>query len=131
MNRGMRTLIAVGLPLLLIAGGIGYGFYQYKTHTDPLWIYADRLQVLRQSFRDPDSVKWGVVRMGKHNILCGFVNAKNGMGGYTGMEPFFAMPGSYAVTPVDLSAIAIPDGDASRDEHDKHRVWSTWNDNCN
>jgi hypothetical protein len=131
MTHGTRRLIAVGLPLLLIAGSAGLGFYQYKMHTDPLWIHAERLERLRQSFRDPDSVKWGPVRVGKHDILCGFVNAKNGMGGYTGMEAFYALPDAYSITPVDVSAFLIPDNESTRDERDRHNTWSTWNDNCN
>lgn len=44
------------------------------------------------SMKDPDSVRFGQLSHGKGKSICGLVNAKNGYGGYTGMEPFVYSP---------------------------------------
>lgn len=38
--------------------------------------------------RDPESAQFGDVFIGKNDVVCGTVNARNGFGGYTGMQPF-------------------------------------------
>lgn len=40
-------------------------------------------------FRDPESVQFRDVRLGKEDALCGEVNAKNGYGAYVGFQPFY------------------------------------------
>lgn len=41
--------------------------------------------------RDPDSAKFGKVVYRDPGIVCGFVNAKNGFGGYTGEKSFISL----------------------------------------
>jgi hypothetical protein len=47
---------------------------------------------LRSSLKDPDSARFGTMRAVKDAkgdvIVCGYVNAKNSFGGYTGDQPF-------------------------------------------
>jgi hypothetical protein len=38
--------------------------------------------------RDPGSAQFRGLVMAKPNVLCGFVNGKNGFGGYAGFTPF-------------------------------------------
>lgn len=44
---------------------------------------------VRAHLRDPDSAKFGGAMVGPRGVVCGLVNAKNGFGGYTGMQPYF------------------------------------------
>jgi hypothetical protein len=46
---------------------------------------------LADSLIDPDSRKLEFVSHPYGGLVCGLVNAKNTMGGYTGKEPFFAV----------------------------------------
>jgi hypothetical protein len=47
---------------------------------------------VRKGLKDPESARFGdiraVKRQGGKITVCGFVNAKNSFGGYTGMKPF-------------------------------------------
>lgn len=40
---------------------------------------------------DPESKRWSVTSTPDGGLVCGFVNARNGFGGYTGNEPFYAI----------------------------------------
>jgi hypothetical protein len=45
------------------------------------------IQVVKSILRDPDSAKFrGIVQ--RYNVICGYVNARNGFGGYTGYKEF-------------------------------------------
>ncbi len=53
---------------------------------------------IAQRLRDPYSAHFGPYRAmakirdgNKEIVVCGFVNAKNGFGGYTGMEPYIGV----------------------------------------
>ena len=50
---------------------------------------------LRRGLKDPDSAKFGpmVAGLGKTGVasVCGWVNAKNSYGGYSGMSPFLGV----------------------------------------
>ena len=45
---------------------------------------------VKARLRDGGSAEFGRVYVSRSNMVCGFVNAKNGFGGYTGMQPFIA-----------------------------------------
>lgn len=56
---------------------------------------ADQTNVRRSvlaSLKDPESARFGSMAASKATdgtiFVCGFVNARNSFGGYTGMEPF-------------------------------------------
>jgi hypothetical protein len=45
------------------------------------------IQVVKSILRDPDSAKFrGIVQ--RNGMICGYVNARNGFGGYTGYKEF-------------------------------------------
>lgn len=46
---------------------------------------------IKRKLKDPDSAKFGAMNAGRltdRTVVCGWVNAKNSYGGYTGMEPY-------------------------------------------
>jgi hypothetical protein len=63
-------------------------------------------QAVTRTLRDPDSAKFGPIFEGNgssgRKIICGFVNARNGYGGYTGMERFIYF--------VDTDSVGLPSG---------------------
>ena len=71
---------------------------------------------VRQVLKDPDSAKFGSVHLiasinsvpppkPETDIVCGYVNAKNSFGAYTGASRFIAIPGVVpAIEPSDTDA---------------------------
>ena len=58
----------------------------------------DAKEAVRRQLIDPDSAKFQDVRVVETSgAVCGFVNAKNRVGGYDGMAPFFYQAGRGAV----------------------------------
>ncbi len=64
-------------------------------------VEAHRIDVSRVvvalMLRDPDSAKFGLVFGGRHNAACGYVNARNGFGGMSGMQMFVHLEGGMPV----------------------------------
>lgn len=58
-------------------------------------------RTITAALRDPSSAQFGRVFPGRVATVCGFVNARNGFGGYTGMQPFI-VSGSDAVMVTEL-----------------------------
>jgi hypothetical protein len=50
--------------------------------------WDDAKAQVRAHLKDPDSATWRNLRNIGPNVICGEVNAKNSLGGYTGFEPF-------------------------------------------
>ncbi|HAG77581.1 MAG: hypothetical protein CMK96_02410 [Pseudomonas sp.] len=50
-------------------------------------------RAVTQRLNDPDSAKFGKVVRRPSGIVCGYVNAKNAMGGYAGEKGFIVMAG--------------------------------------
>ena len=50
-------------------------------------------RMIAERMKDPESVKFGKVVRRQNGIVCGYVNAKNAMGGYTGEKGFIVMMG--------------------------------------
>jgi hypothetical protein len=96
-----------------------------KTNDDvDSWRYSNiewAKQILLKILRDPDSAQFRDVSVvapkqfdaKKPGMVCGYVNSKNGFGGFTGFEPFMVMAG------------AIPIFDDHTSAFDK-----LWNQNC-
>jgi hypothetical protein len=65
---------------------------QLKAEADEPVLKADAERIVRAVLRDPDSARFGssIVRNG---TVCGYVNAKNAFGGYTGPREFLARKG--------------------------------------
>ena len=54
---------------------------------------------VREALRDPDSARFGEMSISADGTLaCGTVNAKNGMGGYTGDQTFMVYQGAVRFT---------------------------------
>lgn len=90
------VLIVVGLVALLVAGVFAYRAYL---------LHEMRKPVLAQ-LADPESAQFRNERLFSDwsvsgSAMCGEVNAKNRMGGYTGFKTFNALPGT-AVIEADL-----------------------------
>ena len=93
---GMPTL---GLPILGLGRHTGE---QYTVQTKEQYeatvaanreqaaanrVYAARA-LIRSMMRDPASARFQDVSDGRNGVICGYVNARNGFGGYTGMTRF-------------------------------------------
>lgn len=52
------------------------------------------MNAIKRRLKDPDSAKFGDIIASLDDgdlFICGFVNAKNSYGGYTGMQPFLGL----------------------------------------
>lgn len=68
-----------------------------------------------QRLRDPASRQFRNIRNPFGGLVCGEVNARNGFGGYTGFQPFFAVFGSDGrLTSLRLAEDYGPGSPASR-----------------
>jgi len=64
--------------------------------TTPVALTAQQISVIQRgikdSLKDPGSAQFGEMKAGKDSAgeitVCGYVNAKNSFGGYTGRKPF-------------------------------------------
>lgn len=68
-------------------------------HSEPSWQAS-----IKERLRDPDSAKFRDVVSGTVNgvrLTCGYINAKNGFGGYDGYD-LFVVVGGKAMTNQDL-----------------------------
>lgn len=67
--------------------------------------------------KDPDSAKFSDELISNSGALCGFVNAKNSYGGYTGNTEFIVVPGKFArlrgspMVPLSDNAKLLVDGE--------------------
>lgn len=53
---------------------------------------------VKKLLKDPSSAQWGdIVYSNKTGAVCGFVNAKNSFGGYTGMKEFVYFAGMASI----------------------------------
>lgn len=75
---------------------------------------ADAQRAVRAELKDPDSAKFRGVKLekgddGKPYAYCGWVNAKNGYGGYTGENYFIYnfKKGKVAIVPPELASPAL------------------------
>lgn len=85
------TLIASAVGLFAANCTTTLAFGEAGLKLSPRQAAVVKSEITRQ-LRDPSSAKFGEIRAveeGPDNLfVCGFVNAKNGYGGFTGMEPF-------------------------------------------
>ncbi|WP_418514826.1 hypothetical protein [Delftia sp. PS-11] len=91
----MRKFFSVGLFILLVLGACIYMYGSYLVH-------QHRKPVLAE-LKDPDSAQFRKERLVRKagftldgTILCGEVNAKNEMGGFSGYKPFASAAGGRA-----------------------------------
>lgn len=85
-----------------------------------LWIIKSK-EGIKKRLRDPESAQFKNVRFysgGPLNVVCGEVNAKNGLGGYSGFERFMASGDNE-----DLASLAS-------DATDSRKMDVAWNNLC-
>ncbi len=90
-----RTLnIAIAAGVLLVAAGIG-GYFYYPIYTIQ--------EVVRKPLLDPESAQFSEVRFYRSTGYgCGYVNAKNKVGGYVGRKQFVAsLDGEVVIDPTE------------------------------
>lgn len=61
------------------------------------------VEAVKAELKDPDSAKFKGVKQTSPGYWCGWVNAKNGYGGYTGYSVFFYHDGKVAINPPEVS----------------------------
>jgi hypothetical protein len=78
---------AIYFALAIVLGIILSSLYKWK-YDD--WIAIPKArEAMQAQLRDPESAEFRNERFTNSRTLCGEVNAKNGMGGYTGFERYF------------------------------------------
>lgn len=102
--RGFVMVIVGAASLLAACAGpqTGSGGLNSAEH-EPVALTAKQRgaieRAVKETLKDPDSAKFGDIRAGKSRTgsvnICGLVNARNGFGGYTGMQAFTATLGEF------------------------------------
>lgn len=103
---GCLIFVIVGVLILVAIVSIGETVERKEVASAPTEKTAEQLdrdrdytrvyvtkEAIKRSLRDPDSARFGTVRVyrsGGSPVVCGTVNARNGFGGYTGERPFMA-----------------------------------------
>lgn len=64
---------------------------------------AHAIEVVKDRLKDPDSARFRDIKKMSDGGICGWVNAKNEYGGYSGYQVFFIGPKGAAMLPPDLS----------------------------
>ena len=78
-----KFIIYVSLALIGIASGAAY---QY----DELFVVPPLRAMISSQMKDPDSAKFRNESLTKSGWLCGEINSKNGLGGYSGFERYIS-----------------------------------------
>ncbi len=113
-----------GVVAISVAGAAVLGFFKLPQSSKPAEPYYDPAisvkyaaeEEVRGHLRDPSSARFQdvFVKDVPGRIVCGYVNAKNGFGGYTGFQPF-----------VVEGNLTIMDGTIGR-----RAVVAMWNSTC-
>jgi hypothetical protein len=82
----MKIAIAI-IPLLLLPSAFAAPKHKAQPTPKPDPIAQARERV-KEMLKDPDSAKFRTEFVGKDGAVCGFVNAKNSYGGYSGFERY-------------------------------------------
>lgn len=98
-------LLGLGFYLAAATSGVSSsGAQRFVTRADRIAVR----KAVTETLKDPESAhfRW-TKRLGKDSTYCGWVNAKNSYGGYTGFMPFVAIvatlsDGSSVATTLDL-----------------------------
>lgn len=95
----MKTVLLVTIAAIALAGCVGA---DGKAQREAEALIASQL-------RDPDSAKFDEAAFvgAGGDLVCGHVNAKNGMGGYVGRSVYIVWKGRHYVAPFPLDAQAM------------------------
>lgn len=101
----IRTLTRSDLLAILIIPAIFAASYA-AFHWEQWTIWPDKRAALIAALKDPDSAQFrGEHLHGKY--LCGEINSKNSMGGYTGFLRFVAFENGYTVEAEDTLSFRL------------------------
>lgn len=95
-GKSYKVLIAAAVVLLAASG-----IYSYPKW-DEWTVWPELRKPILASLKDPDSALFRNQYVGRR-ALCGEVNARNAMGGYTGYSRFIAAGDQYALESAGLS----------------------------
>ena len=96
----MRLVVSAALLTIALASCQGRGQSTSPTAAIapgvPTQLSSAQIKIVqenvRKALKDPESARFGVTKAAKSDkdvvTVCGFVNAKNSYGGYTGEKPF-------------------------------------------
>ena len=89
--RGFLKMVGI-ITILSVAGFTAHIFV--KKASNEKFVLAEQSRVkYGHSFKDPESLQFTGIFIGEHlgtKVLCGYVNAKNGFGAYTGRVRFIS-----------------------------------------
>ena len=97
--RGVWLALAFGLAIGgCQTAGNGTAVASKPVPGTPIKLSAAQIKAVhegaRAGLKDPDSARFGEIAAAEREsriTVCGFVNAKNSYGGYTGMKPFIGV----------------------------------------
>lgn len=79
--------VAIYFTAAVVLGVVASSVYKWKYDE---WIAIPKArEVFQSKLRDPESAQFRNERLTRTGVLCGEVNSKNGMGGYTGFKEYF------------------------------------------
>ncbi|RWK85294.1 MAG: hypothetical protein EOR52_27700 [Mesorhizobium sp.] len=91
----MKTLTVVATFAIVVcctAPATSAEFLDGTKDAIPPEILDAAVSTIIHKLRDPGSAQFQGLVMARSKVLCGFVNAKNGFGGYVGFTPFLYNP---------------------------------------
>lgn len=106
MKPTLPKIIAAGIVLALCLGGVGWWYY---------YAYYAPIQGVKEAVKrkliDPESAQFFDVKLFRSSGQgCGYVNARNKMGGYVGRKRFVASPnGTDAAIDPSQEMLKVPD----------------------
>lgn len=82
----MRRIVLAAIAIL---GLTACGQSEEERQHDPTWVQASAEVDVKEAMRDPDSAKITTTNVNPSaRIVCGYVNSRNGFGGYSGDRAF-------------------------------------------
>jgi hypothetical protein len=120
-----KNLITLILLLLAVAAGVVGGEWWY------VWKPAELVRArVRAVLKDPDSAQFrSPTYYPKSGAGCGFVNARNSMGGYVGYTAFIAFPDGEVRFDTDDSSPSDPSAKLEALQK-KHNFITLFDANC-
>jgi hypothetical protein len=90
----MKNLIILIVLVIVIGAFVDLPKGHTGEHglTDQIIEQSDAIRAVREILKDPNSAMFGTM-FSRNGLVCGYVNAKNGFGAYTGKREFMYRKG--------------------------------------
>lgn len=98
----MRGLISIILFGLLMLSSVSISYAEERIDSA---LKEQLMSALSKDLKDPMSVQFKDLRLGKDGTLCGELNAKNAYGGYTGFKPFMYRPNAESASILNVDGL--------------------------